>query len=91
MDTMALPIARSSDRQHGSVKWFSGERGFGFITPDHGGDDVFLSHKMLPGDGFRAVSAGQRVSFVHGLDDLGPAALDVRVEWDDTTEAARTA
>lgn len=90
MDTMALPIARSSDRQHGSVKWFSDERGFGFITPDLGGDDVFLSYKMLPGDGFRSVNTGQRVSFVYGVDELGPAALEVEVEWDDT-EVARTA
>jgi cold shock protein len=82
MDTMALPIARSADRRHGRVKWFSDERGFGFITPDHGDDDVFVSYKMLPGDGFRSVRAGQRVSFVYGLDDLGPAAIDVEPEWD---------
>lgn len=79
---MAIPIPRSDDRKHGSVKWFSHERGFGFITPDHGGDDVFLSYKMLPGDGFRSVDAGQRVSFVTGVDDLGPAAIDVEPVWD---------
>lgn len=82
MDTMALPVARTADRQRGSVKWFSDERGFGFITPDDGGDDVFLSYKMLPGDGFRSVRAGERVSFVYGLDDLGPAAIDVETEPD---------
>lgn len=83
MDTMALPVARSANRRRGSVKWFSAERGFGFISPDQGDDDVFVSHKMLPGDGFRSVQAGQRVSFVYGLDDLGPAALDVEPEGDD--------
>jgi cold shock CspA family protein len=82
---MALPIVRSAERMRGSVKWFSDQRGFGFITPDTGGDDVFLSYKMLPEAGFRTVRAGQRVSFVRGRDDLGPAALDVELEWDDET------
>jgi len=82
---MALPVVRSAERIHGFVKWFSDERGFGFITPDKGGDDVFVSFKMLPEAGFRAVRAGQRVSFVRGRDELGPAAVQVELQWDDET------
>ncbi len=47
----------------GSVKWFNAEKGFGFITPDEGGEDVFVHHSAIQMEGYRALSEGQRVEF----------------------------
>jgi cold shock protein len=47
----------------GTVKWFNDAKGFGFITPDEGGEDVFLHHTAIKMEGFRTMSEGQRVEF----------------------------
>ena len=47
----------------GSVKWFSDEKGFGFITPDGGQKDVFVHFSSLQGEGFKTLAEGQMVSF----------------------------
>ncbi|MPQ97117.1 cold-shock protein [Modestobacter sp. I12A-02628] len=48
----------------GTVKWFNAEKGFGFIAPDDGGDDVFVHFSALPDQGgYRSLDEGQRVSF----------------------------
>jgi len=47
----------------GSVKWFSGEKGFGFIAPDGGGADVFVHHSSIDADGYRSLDENQRVEF----------------------------
>ena len=50
--------------KHGEVKWFSGEKGYGFITPDDGTEDVFFHHSCIEGEsGYRALSEGQAVTF----------------------------
>ncbi len=53
-----------SNRQSGTVKWFNDEKGFGFITPDGGGDDLFVHFKAIESDGFKSLKEGQKVSFV---------------------------
>lgn len=47
----------------GTVKWFSTEKGYGFITPDDGGKDVFVHYTAINGSGYRELAEGQRVSF----------------------------
>ncbi len=47
----------------GTVKWFSEEKGYGFIQPDEGGDDVFVHHTGIVGNGFKSLDEGEKVSF----------------------------
>ena len=47
----------------GTVKWFNEEKGFGFITQDNGGADVFVHFRAIAGDGFKTLAEGQKVSF----------------------------
>ena len=47
----------------GTVKWFNGEKGYGFITPDDGGDDLFVHYSGISGSGFKTLAEGQRVSY----------------------------
>lgn len=68
-----------SQRVEGTVKWFDESKGFGFITPDQGGKDVFVHFSALPGDGFRTLKEGQSVSFVTEQGKKGPQAAAVQV------------
>jgi cold shock protein len=47
----------------GTVKWFSGEKGYGFISPDEGGEDVFVHHTGMAGNGFKSLEEGNKVSY----------------------------
>lgn len=62
----------------GTVKWFSAEKGYGFITPDDGGSDVFVHFSGIVGDGHRSLDEGQRVSFTAEDGEKGPGAVDVK-------------
>lgn len=61
----------------GTVKWFSAEKGFGFITPDDGGKDLFVHHTQIRADGYRTLDEGQRVSFDAESGPKGPQAANV--------------
>ena len=62
----------------GTVKWFNGEKGFGFIAQDGGGADVFVHDSQIDASGFRNLDEGQRVEFEIGQGQKGPQAQAVR-------------
>lgn len=66
-----------SEKINGTVKWFNQDKGFGFITPDKGGKDVFVHFSAISGSGRRNLQDGQRVSFVVTDGQKGPQAKDV--------------
>ena len=63
----------------GTVKWFNGEKGFGFIAPADGSADVFVHFSEIQGGGFRSLEENQRVSFEIGQGQKGPQATGVAV------------
>jgi cold shock protein len=63
----------------GTVKWFNGEKGFGFISVDGGGADVFVHYSEIDAGGYRSLDEGQRVEFEIGQGNKGPQATGVRV------------
>ena len=62
----------------GTVKWFSNEKGYGFIVPDDGGKDLFVHHSNIDIDGFRSLEEGQQVEFEPAEGRKGPEATVVR-------------
>jgi CspA family cold shock protein len=61
----------------GTVKWFNGEKGFGFIAPDGDAPDVFVHYSEIQGGGFRTLEENQRVEFTVGQGAKGPQATGV--------------
>jgi CspA family cold shock protein len=61
----------------GTVKWFNESKGFGFIAPDDGGDDLFVHFSAIQGGGFKTLAEGQKVSFETEQGPKGPAAGNV--------------
>src|SRR3954467_7570949 len=55
--------AGSRDMAQGTVKWFSDEKGYGFISPDEGGEDLFVHHNGIAGGGYKSLEEGAKVSY----------------------------
>ena len=66
-------------RTKGTVKWFSDEKGYGFITLEEGGKDCFVHHSAIQADGFRSLKEGDVVEFEIVQGQKGPAAENVTV------------
>jgi len=62
----------------GTVKWFNDDKGFGFITPDESGKDLFVHHSAIVADGFRTLPEGARVQYDAEAGDKGPKAVNVQ-------------
>jgi cold shock protein len=66
-----------SEKITGTVKWFNGAKGYGFITREDGGKDVFVHYSAIVGEGFRNLEEGQRVEFEVQDGPKGPQAANV--------------
>ena len=64
--------------QKGKVKWFNADKGFGFITPDAGGPDVFAHFSAITGRGYRSLTEGQDVGYEVKDGPKGPQAADIK-------------
>jgi cold shock protein len=77
--TIGAGLDCGGNMPEGTVKWFNGEKGYGFITPDGGGNDVFVHYSAIGGSGFKSLEEGQRVSFETRQGQKGPQADNVHV------------
>ncbi len=68
-----------AERELGVVKWFNGEKGYGFIARDNGEKDVFVHFSSITAEGFRTLREGQRVEFEVAEGEKGPQAQNVEV------------
>ena len=62
---------------NGTVKWFNADKGFGFIAPEEGGDDLFVHHSEIRTQGYASLDEGQQVEFTVGQGRKGPCATNV--------------
>ena len=61
----------------GTVKWFNAEKGFGFIQPDDGSEDVFVHFREIKSEGYKSLNENQKVSYTLGQGEKGPQATNV--------------
>jgi len=74
-----LSLKEKEDMAQGVVKWFNAEKGFGFISVDGGGSDVFVHYSAIQADGYRSLEENQRVEFEVVQGAKGPQAEAVRL------------
>jgi CspA family cold shock protein len=78
-DADPVPVPQKEQGMtQGTVKWFNGEKGFGFIAQDGGGADVFVHYSAIAADGYRSLDENQRVEFDVTQGQKGPQAENVR-------------
>jgi cold shock protein len=75
---VSIGLAEEQDMAVGTVKWFNAEKGFGFITPDGGGPDVFAHYSAIASEGYRSLNDDQRVEFDITQGPKGPQAANIR-------------
>jgi CspA family cold shock protein len=63
----------------GTVKWFNADKGYGFITPDEGGKDLFVHFSAIQGSGYRSLNEGAKVEYEAQQGDKGPQAANVNI------------
>jgi cold shock protein len=63
----------------GTVKWFNADKGYGFVSPEGGGDDLFVHFSAIKSSGYKSLDEGQRVSYTVTEGQKGPQASDVQV------------
>jgi CspA family cold shock protein len=77
-DTICGPVgSREFKMAKGTVKWFNADKGFGFISPDGGGEDLFVHHSEIKTSGYASLDEGQKVEFTVGQGRKGPCATNV--------------
>jgi cold shock CspA family protein len=79
MTFAAPPISEVTENMAtGTVKWFNDSKGFGFITPDDGGKDLFAHFSAIQGSGFKTLKENQKVSFEVAQGPKGPQAQNIK-------------
>jgi len=72
-------MSTNNNTETGTVKWFNDGKGFGFITPETGGKDLFAHFKEIRGEGFKSLSEGQRVTYEVTQGQKGLQASNIRI------------
>lgn len=66
-----------SNKQKGTVKWFNNDKGYGFISPENGGKDLFVHHTNIIGEGYKSLNEGDQVEFIPAQGPKGEHATEV--------------
>ncbi|MCX2954533.1 cold-shock protein [Lentzea sp. NEAU-D7] len=75
-----MQLSTQPGEYEGTVKWFNAEKGFGFISQENGGADVFVHYSSINASGYRTLEEGQRVRFDVSQGNKGPQATNVSVQ-----------
>lgn len=76
-DSSTDPVTENTEKLTGTVKWFNDAKGFGFVTPDNGGEDLFAHFSSIQMNGFKTLKEGQKVAFEIAQGPKGQQALNI--------------